>query len=57
MMDSDEVQLLAAPFGFDLDAIHEILLNGVRYSFLPDQEKQAMETAFRQEMAERQKNG
>jgi aminodeoxyfutalosine deaminase len=53
---NDEVQLLAAPFGLDLDIIHEIILNGVRYSFLPDQEKQAMEAAFRKEIEELQKN-
>lgn len=47
---NDEVKLLAHPFNFDLNTINEILLNGVRHSFLPPQEKQAMEAAFRSEM-------
>ncbi|MBE3560106.1 MAG: adenosine deaminase [Ktedonobacteraceae bacterium] len=51
---NDEVQLLAAPFQLDLQAVNEILLNGVRHSFLPPQEKRAMETAFRAEMRQRQ---
>lgn len=53
---NDEIQLLAAHFGFDLDTIHEMLLNGVRYSFLPVQEKHAMEANFKQEIAELQKS-
>jgi adenosine deaminase len=48
---NDEAQLLADPFHFDLDTINEIILNGVRYSFLPAIEKKAMEEAFRAEMA------
>jgi aminodeoxyfutalosine deaminase len=47
---NDEVKLLADPFNFDLDEINEILLNGVRHSFLPGEEKQAMEATFRAEM-------
>jgi aminodeoxyfutalosine deaminase len=47
---NDEVKLLADPFNFDLDEINEILLNGVRHSFLPEEEKQAMEATFRAEM-------
>jgi hypothetical protein len=35
---------------FELDAINEMILNGVRYSFLAAEEKQAMEDAFREEM-------
>ena len=48
---NDEVKLLADPFNFDLDEINEILLNGVRHSFLPGEEKQAMEATFRAEMS------
>ncbi len=48
---NDEVKLLADPFNFDLNTIDEILLNGVRHSFLPVKEKQALEAAFRDEMA------
>jgi aminodeoxyfutalosine deaminase len=48
---NDEVKLLADPFNFDLTTINEIILNGVRHSFLPAKEKQALEAAFRDEMA------
>jgi aminodeoxyfutalosine deaminase len=47
---NDEVKLLVDPFNFAFDTINEILLNGVRYSFLPVQEKQALEAAFQAEM-------
>jgi len=47
---NDEVKLLIDPFNFDIDTINEILLNGVRYSFLPVQEKQALEATFQVEM-------
>ena len=47
---SDEIQLLAVSFNFDLATINELLLNGVRHSFLPTEEKQAMEATFRTEM-------
>jgi aminodeoxyfutalosine deaminase len=46
-----EVELLDSAFHFDLDTINELLLNGVRYSFLPAEQKQAMEATFRAEMA------
>ncbi|MBV9709252.1 MAG: adenosine deaminase [Chloroflexi bacterium] len=46
-----ELELLAGPFSFDLTTINEILLNGVRYSFLPQDEKQALEATFHDEMA------
>lgn len=46
----NEVKLLADPFNFDIDTINQILLNGVRYSFLPDGEKQKMEAEFSAEM-------
>ncbi len=48
---NDEVKLLDDPFNFDLTTINEIILNGVRHSFLPAKEKQALEAAFRDEMA------
>ena len=48
---NDEVKLLADPFNFDLNTINEIILNGVRHSFLPVKEKQALEAKFRDEMA------
>ncbi len=44
---NDDAALLADPFGLDVAAIDEILLNGVRHSFLPDPEKQRLETEFR----------
>jgi len=47
---NDEVKLLVDPFNFDIDTINEILLNGVRYSFLSVQEKQALEATFQAEM-------
>ncbi|HLI05134.1 MAG TPA: adenosine deaminase [Ktedonobacteraceae bacterium] len=45
-----EVGLLFDTFSFDLDSANDILLNGVRYSFLPDERKQALEAEFRREM-------
>ncbi len=47
---NDEVKLLVDPFNFDIDTINEILLNGVSYSFLPVEEKQALEATFQAEM-------
>jgi hypothetical protein len=47
---NDEVARLAGPFGLDVATIDEILLNGVRYSFLPTERKQALETEFRAEL-------
>ena len=46
-----EVGLLFDAFHFDVDAVNNILLNGVRHSFLPVEQKQAMEAAFRADMA------
>lgn len=46
----DEVVLLAAAFGLEVDAIDEILLNGVRSSFLPADRKRVLETEFEDEM-------
>lgn len=47
---SDEVALLAESFGLDVAVGDEILLNGVRHSFLPPAEKQRLELAFRAEL-------
>lgn len=46
----DEVVLLANSFHFDLTTIDEIVLNGVRHSFLPVEEKRSLEKTFREEM-------
>ena len=50
-----EVKLLLAPFNFDINSINQILLNGVRFSFLLVKEKQALEALFRTEMTRLQK--
>ncbi len=47
---NDNVYTLYDPFAFSLDTIDEILLNGVRHSFLPDEQKQQLEAEFRAEM-------
>ena len=46
-----EVELLFEAFSFDVNTVNDILLNGVRHSFLPTEQKQAMEAQFRAEMA------
>jgi adenosine deaminase len=46
----DEYALLAGPFGFGVELIDEVLLNGVRHSFLPATEKQALADEFRTEL-------
>jgi len=48
---NDEVALLANSFGLDVAAIDEILLNGVRHSFLPAERRHALEAVFRGQMA------
>jgi aminodeoxyfutalosine deaminase len=48
---NDEVALLAEPFGLDVEEINEILLNGVRHSFLPEGRRAELEGEFRAEMA------
>jgi aminodeoxyfutalosine deaminase len=48
---NDEAKLLAVPFNFDVNMIDEILLNGVRCSFLPAEERQALEALFQAEIA------
>ncbi|HEY7346838.1 MAG TPA: adenosine deaminase [Ktedonobacterales bacterium] len=53
---NQEVALLADPFGFDLAAVNTILLNGARQSFLPPEEKRALETSFQNEMARLQRD-
>ena len=47
---TDELSLLVAPCGFDVETIDEILLNGVRFSFLPEERKHRMEADFLDEM-------
>ncbi len=47
---NQEVALLAEPFHLELATINDILLNGVRHSFLPTAEKHAMEQQFLQAM-------
>ncbi len=47
-----EVRLLSDPFGLSVDQIDEVLLNGVRHSFLPPDRGQAMEGEFRAALAE-----
>jgi aminodeoxyfutalosine deaminase len=48
---NDEVALLAGAFDGDAATASEILLDGVRHSFLPSERKQTLEAAFRAEMA------
>lgn len=47
---NDDIERLHSAFGLELDAIDEIVLNGVRHSFLPPESRAALETAFRAEM-------
>ena len=47
---TDELGLLADPCGFSTDTVDEILLNGVRFSFLPEESKRGLETIFREEL-------
>jgi adenosine deaminase len=44
---NQEVLLLREPFGFDIPTIDDILLNGVRHSFMDATWKQKQEAAFR----------
>jgi len=48
---NQEISLLATSFGMDRAAIDEILLNGVRCSFLPAERRWELEQSFRTEMA------
>jgi adenosine deaminase len=47
---NDNVLALYDPLNLSLDAIDELLLNGVRHSFLETEQKQQMEREFREEM-------
>ena len=47
---TDEMALLVDPCGFRRETIDEILLNGVRYSFLPEESKLRLESVFLDEM-------
>ena len=51
---NDEVRLLSSAFHYDKDTVDEILLNGVRYSFLATERKQELEEQFRAEMKQLQ---
>jgi adenosine deaminase len=48
---NEEVTRLATDFDLDVAAINDILLNGIRYSFLPAQRRQELEAAFQSERA------
>ena len=48
---NQELTLLTTQFGLNIAAIDEILLNGIRYSFLPEQHRKELETKFKSEMA------
>lgn len=50
-----EVELLFDTFNFDIDTVNDIILNGVRHSFLPVEQKQAMEASFQAEMTRLQR--
>ena len=50
-----EAKLLFAPFDFEINAINEILLNSIRYSFMPVDERQTLEALFRTEMTRLQR--
>jgi aminodeoxyfutalosine deaminase len=47
---TEEIQLLATAFGYDVAAIDEILLNSVRHAFLPEPSRRALEAEFRAEL-------
>ncbi|GHO42566.1 adenosine deaminase [Ktedonospora formicarum] len=47
---NQEVELLHSAFELDLPTINEILLNGIRYSFLPDERKASLIEDFEREM-------
>ncbi len=47
---NDDVALLADPFGLNVATIDEILLNGVRHSFLPPERKRGLEASYRAEL-------
>ena len=45
-----ELALLVDPWGFPADTIDEILLNGVHFSFLPEERKNHMKVDFQEEL-------
>lgn len=47
---NEDVERLHSVFHLDLDAIDEILLNGVRHSFLSQERKRTLEAEFHREM-------
>ena len=47
---NDEVALLGDPFGLDIATIDEVLLNGIRHSFLPADRKRSLEVEYRAEL-------
>jgi aminodeoxyfutalosine deaminase len=51
-----EVGLLIDSFNFDVNTVNELILNAVRFSFLPVQEKQAMEAVFWDEIERLQRD-
>jgi adenosine deaminase len=54
---SEEYALLATRFGLDINAIDQIVLNGVRSSFLPEMQRQDLEDACQLEIANRSSIG
>lgn len=55
---NQNILALHEAFSFPLDTIDEILLNGIRHSFLPQEQKEQMERDFRAEMLRlRQEHG
>lgn len=48
---NDDIERLHSAFHLELAEIDEIILNGVRHSFLPQERKARMEAEFRAEMA------
>ncbi len=48
---NEEVLRLSTDFGLDVAGIDEILLNGMRCSFLPEPRRQELEATFRSEVA------
>lgn len=48
---NDEVQLLSDPFGLGVPSIDDVLLNGVRHSFLPEGRKHELIIEFQADLA------
>lgn len=48
---NEEISRLVSDFGLGVEEIDEILLNGIRSSFLPAEHRQNLETNFRAELA------